>query len=197
MLLKVSIFARHPVFLPPLPGRLAIPCEAPRQPQLTRALHPDSQIVEARQLPAAGVDAFYDHDSLRRHLAHSSHLVGSPVVAPVARGLPATKRLEHLLAKPLPVEVTPDGLLRRGPARPSPGRQEEVIDFYDRRGHMGRSQPRPEVIGKTALSRAAGTIDRHEEDPPRGVQGPQPNRKLPSPHMLLLLGIALICQAAH
>src|SRR5262249_44721477 len=151
---------------------------------------PDSQIVEARQLPAAGIDALYDHDSERRHLTHSSNLVGSPVVAAVSRGLPATKRLEHLPAKSLPVEVAPDGLLRRRPARPSPGRQEEVIDFHDRRGHMERSQPRPEVIGKTALSRAAGTIDRHEEGPARGVQGPQPCRKLTSPHVLLLFGIA-------
>src|SRR5262245_24259568 len=192
MLLNVSIFTRHPVFLPLLPGRLAIPGEAPRQPQLTRALHPDSQIVEARQLPAAGIDALYEHDSVRRHLAHSSHLVGGPVVAAVSRGLPATKRLEHLLPKSLPVEVAPDGLLRRGPARPSPGRQEEVIDFHDRRGHMGRGQPRPEVIGQTALPRAAGTIDRDEEGPARRVQDPQPCRKLASPHLILLFEIALM-----
>src|SRR5262249_44790253 len=120
------------------------------------------------------------------------HLVGSPVVAAVSRGVPATKRLEHFLAKSLPVEVAPDGLLRRGPVRPSPGRQEEGIDFHDRSGYLGRGQPRPEVIGKTALSRAAGTIDRHEEGPARSVQGPQPSRKLASPHRLLLFGIALI-----
>src|SRR5262249_32719559 len=122
----------------------------------------------------------------RRDLAHSSHLVGSPVVAAVSRGLPATKRLEHLLAKSLPVEVAPNGLLRCGPARPSPRRQEEVVHFHHRSGHMERSQPPPEVIGKTALSRAAGTIDRHEEGPARGVQSPHPCRKLASPHMLLL-----------
>src|SRR5215470_3451304 len=161
MLLEVSVLARHPVFLPQLPGYLAISGEAPRQPQLTRALHPDPQIVEVRQLPAAGVDPIHDHDSSRRHLTHSSHLVGGPVVTAVSRSLAATKRLEHLMAKSLPVEVAPNGLLRCWPERPSHGRQEEVVDFHDRRGHMERGQPPPEVIGKTALSRAAGTIDRH------------------------------------
>src|SRR5262249_55771904 len=112
MLLGVSILARHPVFLPPLPGRLAIPGEAPRQPQLTWALHPDSQIVEARQLPAAGIDALYDHDSARRHLAHSSQLVGSPIVAAVSRGLPTTKRLEAPPAQSPPGRSRPHRVLR-------------------------------------------------------------------------------------
>jgi hypothetical protein len=162
VLFHVTVFAWHPILLPTVSIRFSIAFDPALQPQLARAIDPDSKIVLSSQLVATRGYTLNDQYLARYYLVNLRKRVFDPIVSLKTSVAPVAKRIENLITEPFPIEIAANWLLAALAFHSERRREVEIVEVHNFYALPGRFQLGGQDVCESRFTRAALTVNRDE-----------------------------------